>query len=75
MVTSLPRRCIGAPKGLIPLMAVIQQSKLKVRPVLDYQELNDHVDPLTACADICTKKLREWQRAGSNVSVLDLCKA
>ena len=33
------------------------------------------MDPFMARADICTKKLREWQRAGSNVSVLDLCKA
>ena len=62
-------------KGLIPLMAVIQQSKQKIRPVRDYQELNDHVDPFTADVDICTKKLREWRQAGSNISVLDLCKA
>ena len=40
--------------------------------MLDYRELNDHVDPLMAHADICTEKLREWRRAGSNVSVLDL---
>ena len=56
-------------------MAVIQQNKQKVRPVLDYRELSDHVDPFTARADICTEKLREWQRAGSNVSMLDLRKA
>ena len=56
-------------------MAVIQQNKQKVRPVLDYRELNDHVDPFTACADICTEKLREWRQAGSNVSMLDLRKA
>ena len=62
-------------RGLIPLMAVIQQNKQKVRLVLNYQELNDHVDPFTVRADICTEKLREWRRAGSNVSMLDLCKA
>ena len=56
-------------------MAVIQQNKQKVRPVFDYRELNDHVDPFTARADICTEKLREWWRAGSNAFVLDLCKA
>ena len=66
---------MGPPKGLIPLMAVIQQNKQKVRLVLDYQELNDHVDPFTACADICTEKLREWRRTGSNVFMLDLRKA
>ena len=52
---------LGPTNGLISLMAVIQQSKQKVRPVLDYQELNDHVDPFTAHADICTEKLREWR--------------
>ena len=56
-------------------MVVIQQNKQKVRPVLDFRELNDHMDPFTACADRCTEKLREWQRAGSNVSVLNLRKA
>ena len=52
---------LGTPKGLIPLMAVIQQNKQKVRPVLDNRELNDHVDPFTARADVCTEKLREWR--------------
>ena len=70
-----PEDKLGLLKGLIPSMAVIQQNKLKVRLVLDYQVLNDHVDLSTARADICTEKLREWQRAGSNVSVLDLRKA
>ena len=70
-----PEDKLGPPKSLIPLMAVIPQNKEKVSPVLDYRELNDHVDPLTARADICTEKLREWRRAGSNVSVLDLRKA
>ena len=68
-------KILGPPKGLIPLMAVIQQNKQTVRPVLDFRELNDHLDPFRACADICTEKLREWQQAGSNVSVLDLRKA
>ena len=31
---------LGPPKGLILLMAVVQQSKSKVRPVMDYRELN-----------------------------------
>ena len=33
------------------------------------------MDPFTARADVCTEKLREWRRPGSNVSVLDLRKA
>ena len=70
-----PENKLGPPKGLIPLIAVIQQSKQKVRPVLNYRELNDHVDPFMAHADICTEKLREWRRTGLNVSVLDFRKA
>ena len=70
-----PEEELGPPKGLIPLMAVIQQNKEKVRPVLDYRELNEHVDAFTARADVCAQKLREWRRAGSNVSMLDLRKA
>ena len=45
-----PEDKLGPSKGLIPLMTVIQQNKQKVRPVLDYRELNDHVDPFTAYA-------------------------
>ena len=33
------------------------------------------MNPFTAHADICTEKLREWRRAGLNVSMLDLRKA
>ena len=58
-VTCFTENKLEPPKGLIPLMAVIQQNKQKVRPVLDYRELNDHVDPFTARADISTEKLRE----------------
>ena len=58
------------PKGLIPLMAVVQQYKDEVRPMLD-----QHVDAFTADADVCTAKLREWCQQGSNVCLLDLQKA
>ena len=50
---------LGPPKGLIPLMAVVQ--KQKVRLVLDYRELNGFVDAFTANAEVCTQKLREWR--------------
>lgn len=46
---------LGPPRGLIPLMAVVQKSKEKVHPVLDYQELNGHVDAYIAHADVCGK--------------------
>ena len=35
-----PEEELGPLKGLIPLMAVFQQNKSKVRPVLDFRELN-----------------------------------
>ena len=63
---------LGPPKGLIPLMADVQEQKQKVRPVLDYRELNGFVDAFTANAEVCAQKLREWRRQGVNVSLLDL---
>ena len=62
----------GEVKGTIPLMAVIQPKKDKVRPVMDFRELNTHLDPHTADADVCSEKIREWRRCGQNVSLLDL---
>lgn len=66
---------LGPVKGLIPLMAVIQRNKGKVRPVLDFRELTSRVDAFTADADVCLDRLREWRRQGVNVSVIDLEKA
>ena len=65
----------GSPKGLIPLMAVVQENKAKVRPVLDFREMNTHVDAFTADVDVCSEKLREWRRTGEKVALLDLKKA
>ncbi|CDW60330.1 BTB 2 and zf-CCHC domain containing protein [Trichuris trichiura] len=62
----------GPAKGLIPLMAIVQQKKGKVRPVLDFRELNAHIETYTAEADVCASKLREWRRQGVNVSLIDL---
>ena len=62
-------------KGQIPLMAVIPKNKVKVRPVLDYRELNTSIDAFTADADVCSDKMREWRREGENVSLIDLKKA
>ena len=68
-------RVQGPPKGLIPLMVVVQKNKNKVRPVLDFRELNKHIEPFTANADVCADKLREWRRQGRNVALVDLSKA
>ena len=66
---------VGSPKSLIPLMVVFQQNKFLVGPVLDFRELNGHVDAYTAHADVCAQKLRESRKKGSNVSVPDLRRA
>lgn len=63
---------MGPVKGLIPLLAVVQPNKNKVRPVMDFRELNSHVDALTGDADVCSERLREWRRCGADCSVLDL---
>ena len=56
-------------------MAVLQQHKSKVRPVMDFRQLNCYVDVFTANADICATKLREWQQKSPNVFLLDLKRA
>ena len=63
---------LGEPKGLIPLMAVVQEKKQKVRPVMDYRELNEHIEAYTADADVCAEKLRTWRKMGVDVAALDL---
>uniref|UniRef100_A0A5S6QHX4 Integrase catalytic domain-containing protein n=1 Tax=Trichuris muris TaxID=70415 RepID=A0A5S6QHX4_TRIMR len=66
---------LGPARGLIPLMAVVQRSKKKVRPVLDFRELNTYIDTYTARSDVCAEKLREWRQRGANIAILDLKKA
>ena len=65
----------GACQGLIPLMAVIQHNKDKVRPVLDYRELNQYVSSHTGQSEVCGERLRNWRQMGANVKLLDLRKA
>ncbi|KFD56737.1 hypothetical protein M513_02414 [Trichuris suis] len=65
----------GPAKGLIPLMAVVQRSKKKVRPVMDFRELNAHIEMFTAHADVCADKVRQWRRQGVNLAMVDLNKA
>ena len=66
---------LGPATGLIPLMAIVQQNKDKVRPMMDFRELNSHVDVFTANADVCADKIREWRRLGTNVAIVDLRRA
>ena len=65
----------GPAKDLIPLMAVVQQNKAKVRPVMDFRELNTHISEFTAESDVCAAKMREWRRHGTNVATVDHKKA
>lgn len=65
----------GRAVGTVPLLAVIQHNKNKVRPVLDFRNLNTHLNPHTADADVCLNTIREWRRQGKRIAVIDLCKA
>lgn len=47
----------------------------KIRPVLDFRELNRFVDVYTTEADVCLEKLRSWRRLGNDVYLMDLRKA
>ena len=64
---------MGPPKGLIPLMAVIQRKK--VRPVMDFRPLNRHLTTYTADADVCAEQVRKWRQMGTDVALMDLKKA
>ena len=56
----------------VPLMAVLQEAKGKVRPVLDYREVNEYVNASGAKADVCAEKMREWRRFPENSSTIDI---
>ena len=60
--------------GMLPLMAVEQPAKWKVRPVLDYRELNNYIECHTGdnLADICSETLREWRQVEGGTSLVDL---
>ena len=60
--------------GILPLMAVEQPTKNKVRPVLDYRELNEYVECHTGdnMTDACNEVLREWRQMEGEVKLVDL---
>lgn len=70
-----PEKEFSPPNELIQLMAVVQDKNRKVRFVMDFKELNKHVDPFTAYTDVYSKKLREWRQLGIDIATLDLRKA
>ena len=67
-----PQERLGSPNGFIPLMAVVQHTKGKEQPVMDYRELTEHVDAFAADADVCAAKFREWCQQGVNMALLNL---
>ena len=52
-------------------MAKVQQNKGKVGSVMDFRELNTHINTFTADFDVCADKLRKWRRQGVNVTTID----
>lgn len=62
-------------KSVLPLMAVEQASKGKVRPVLDFRQLNYHVSSHSGGSVVCDETVRKWRKEGHNVSLLDLKRA
>jgi len=62
----------GETGGIIPLMAVHQPQKSKVRPVMDYRELNRFVQSHTADSSVCEDTLRLWRQRGDQIRLLDL---
>ena len=70
-----PESELGPPKVLIPLMAILQERKQKVQPVMDYRELNEHVNAYTANVDVCAQTMREWRQQGPKAAIVDLRRA
>ena len=62
----------GPVKGVIPLLAVVQPTKNKVRPVMDYRELNPFVESHTEESAVCAEKVRKWRQLQGQLKVVDL---
>ena len=60
--------------SVVPLIAVDQPTKNKVRPVLDYRETNKHVSSHSGDSVVCNETIRKWQRVEENAVILDLKK-
>ena len=64
----------GKGKRVLPLMAVFQATKKKVKPVLDYRELNRFVASHTGSdiIDVCDEKMRKWRWLEEGTAIVDL---
>ena len=66
----------GEASGVIPILAKDEREvKGKVRPVLDFRELNKFIAVHSADSEICIERLREWRRIGKQAKLVDLSKA
>ena len=60
-------------KGIIPLMAVVQPTKQKVRPVMDFRELNEFVESHPgADVAVCGETIRSWRQLPEPLKIVDL---
>ena len=68
------KRWDGPVKGVIPLLAVFQLTKDKVRPVMGYCELNNFVECHTGddMAAVCGEKVRKWRQLQGKLKVVNL---
>jgi transposase InsO family protein len=68
------RRWDGPVEGIVPLLAVFQPTKDKVRPVMDYRELNAFVECHTGDdkVAVCGEKIRKWRQLCGELKVVDL---
>ena len=68
------QRWNGPVKRIIPLFAVFRPTKDKVRPVMDYRELNAFVECYTGdeMVAVCGEKIRKWRQLCGELRVVDL---
>ena len=57
--------------GILPLMVVTQQTKYKVRLVLNFKELNIHVAYYMG-NDVCGETTQKWRQAMGATMIIDL---
>lgn len=64
--------CEAPARGWLPLMAIDQPNKNKVRPVMDFRELNRYVESYTGDSDVCSETTRKWRMMEGSTALLDL---
>ena len=64
--------CDQPKSGIIPMLAVRQEVKNKVRPVMDFRELNIFIQSHTAECEVCPETLRKWRLMGNQLGIVDL---